>query len=94
MLRPIAVKALPDRRIWLRYSDGTEGEVDLSHLAGRGVFTLWDEPGAFEAVIIGPGRAIRWSEEVELCPDTLYMRLTGKTPEEVFPALRATGVRA
>jgi hypothetical protein len=94
MLRPIAVKALPDHRIWLRYSDGTEGEVDLSHLAGRGVFALWDQPGAFEAVTIGPGRAIRWSDEVELCPDSLYLRLTGKTPEEVFPALRAAGVRA
>jgi hypothetical protein len=22
--------------IWLRYPDGSEGEVDLSHLAGRG----------------------------------------------------------
>lgn len=94
MLRPLAVKALPGHRIWLRYSDGTEGEVDLSHLVGRGVFRLWDQPAAFEAVTIGPGRAIHWSDEVELCPDSLYMQLTGKSPEEVFPTLRATGVGA
>jgi hypothetical protein len=42
MLRPLDVKALPGHRLWLRYSDGTEGEVDLSHLVGRGVFTIWN----------------------------------------------------
>lgn len=82
MLQPTAVKALPGYRLWLRYSDGTEGEVDLSDLAGRGVFTIWDQRGAFESVTIGPGRAIRWTEEVDLCPDSLYLRLSGKTPEE------------
>jgi hypothetical protein len=94
MLQPTAVKALPGHRIWVRYSDGNEGVVDLSHLAGRGVFAAWDRPGAFEAVTIGPGRAIRWGDEVELCPDSLYMRMTGKSAEELFPALRTSGVRA
>lgn len=94
MLKPLSVKALPGYRLRLRYSDGTEGEVDLSDLAGRGVFALWNQPGAFESVSIGPGRSIHWSDEVELCPDSLYLRLTGKAPEEIFPALRAVGVRA
>ena len=38
MLRPVEVKALSDYRLWVRYSDGVTGEVDLSHLAGKGVF--------------------------------------------------------
>ena len=76
MLRPTAVKALPNYRIWLRYSDGTEGEVDLSDLAGCGVFAIWERPGVFEAVTLGPGRAIHWTDEVELCPDSLYLGLT------------------
>jgi len=33
---PIAVKPLPDYRIRIKYSDGAEGEVDFSHLAGKG----------------------------------------------------------
>lgn len=94
MLEPVDVKALSGHRLRLRYSDGTEGEVDLSHLAGRGVFGIWDQPGVFESVAIGPDRSIRWSEEVELCPDSLYLQLTGKAPEELFPALRASGVGA
>ena len=39
-------------RIWLRYSDGAEGEVDLSDIAGRGIFERWNEPGFFEKVYI------------------------------------------
>ena len=38
MLRPTAVEPRSGYRIWLRYSDGTAGEVDLSALAGQGVF--------------------------------------------------------
>ena len=37
MARPVAVQALPHFRLWLRYDDGIEGEIDLSDLAGRGV---------------------------------------------------------
>ena len=36
--RPVEVKPLENFRIWLRYDDGTEGEVNLSDVAGRGVF--------------------------------------------------------
>ena len=42
MLRPTAVTALSAYKLWLRYSDGVEGEVDLPNLAGRGVFKRWD----------------------------------------------------
>jgi hypothetical protein len=40
MFEPLEVKAPSDHRIWIRYADGEEGEVDLSHLAGQGVFKL------------------------------------------------------
>ena len=77
MLRPLDVKPLPGHRLRLRYSDGTDGEVDLSHLADCGVFALWNRPGAFEAVTLGPGRSIHWSDDVELCSDSLYLTITG-----------------
>lgn len=32
-------------RIWLRFSDGSQGEVDLSDLVGLGVFQAWEAPG-------------------------------------------------
>lgn len=75
MFRAIAVTALPGFRLWLRYADGVEGEVDLAHLAGRGVFKLWDEKGKFEKVHLGSGSAVAWNEDVEVCADALYLRI-------------------
>ncbi|MCY4112998.1 MAG: DUF2442 domain-containing protein [Chloroflexi bacterium] len=84
--RPTAVEARAGHRLWLRYSDGTDGEVDLSHLAGRGVFKLWDSPGCFASVRIAPTGGIAWGDDVELCPDALFLRLTGKSLADVLPA--------
>ncbi len=36
MIQPTEVQPRPSYRIWLRYSDGVTGEIDLSHLAGKG----------------------------------------------------------
>ena len=65
MIRPKNVEAREGHRIWLEFSDGAAGEVDLSHLAGRGVFFAWllgtqfalapMAPGCFDSVRLGPG---------------------------------------
>lgn len=89
MFKPIEVKALPNYKLWVKYSDGIEGEVDLSHLAGKGVFALWNDYAVFEQVYIGSSGEIAWSDEVDVCPDSTYMKITGKTPEQLFPNLQA-----
>ena len=94
MIRPVSVSALPNYRIKVAFSDGAEGAVDLSDLVGHGVFNAWKDERFFEGVHVGPGRQIQWSEEIELCPDAVYMRLTGKTPEELFPQLKQENSRA
>lgn len=90
MPKPVEVKALPQYRIWLRYDDGARGEVDLSDLAERGVFRVWADPAVFGAVRLGPHGAIEWAPDLDLCPDAMYLRLTGQMPEEVFPGLAST----
>jgi len=50
MFKPVKVKALGEYKIWLEYADGVKGEVDLSHLAGKGVFSLWNDYTIFENV--------------------------------------------
>jgi hypothetical protein len=88
MIRPTAVEPRDDFHIWLRYSDGAAGEIDLSHLVGHGVFQAWSNPAFFEAVHIGPDGGIAWGEDIELCPDALYMKLTGKPITEVMPGVK------
>ena len=94
MFKVVDVKPLPEFKLRLRYSDGAEGVVDLSHLAGKGVFRVWNRAGAFENVSIGSGGEIRWGDAVDLCPDALYMQVTGKSPDDVFPNLKRAGVNA
>lgn len=87
MFKPIEVRALPDYRLYVRYDNGVEGEVDLSHLVGKGVFAAWNDPGNFQKVSIGNSGEIRWNDQIDLCPDSIYMRISGKSQEEVFPNL-------
>ncbi len=94
VIRPVEVKPQEGCRLWLRYEDGAEGTVDLSHLSGRGVFAAWGDRSVFEAVRISRSGALEWPGDVDLCGDALYLRLTAKSPDEVFPALRAAGVDA
>ena len=77
MLEPVKVESRPGYRIWIEFSDGESGEVDLSHLAGQGVFVAWNEPGFFEKVHVTSHRAIAWNDDLDLCPDALYMEITG-----------------
>jgi Protein of unknown function (DUF2442) len=94
MPKPTDVKPLPNHRIWLRYDDGTEGEVDLSDLAGQGVFEPWNDPAFFNTVHLGSHGAIEWSPDLDLCPDAMYIRLTGKSVAEVFPDIRLVSTDA
>ena len=94
MFKPVQVEALPGYRLWVRYSDGTEGEIDLSHLAGKGVFALWSDPTAFDKVYIGGAGQIAWSDAIDICPDAVYIQITGKALEEVFPNLATEAVGA
>jgi len=88
MIRPTLVRALDNYRLYLEFSDGVRGEVDLSDLVGKGVFAAFEDYHFFEKAHLGPHREIEWDEYIELCADSLYLRLTGKSPEELFPKLR------
>lgn len=89
MIRPVQVEAREGYRLWLRYSDGVAGEVDLSHLVGRGIFAEWEEPANFRKAHLAKHRAIAWDNDIELCPDALYMELTGKSLEDLPEDLTA-----
>jgi len=94
MIRLTEVEPRNGFRIWLRYADGVSGEIDLSHLSGRGVFKAWEDRAFFETVHLSEAGAIAWGEEIDLCPDAMYMQLTGKSVDELMPGARATAADA
>jgi hypothetical protein len=81
----VEVEARDGLGIWVRFDDDVSGEVDLSHLAGMGVFKAWDDPGFFQQVFIGEGGEVSWPNEIDIDPYKLYMDVTGKTVEDLFP---------
>ena len=87
-MKIIRAKALPAYQLELEFESGETGVVDLSSFAGRGVFVAWQQPGVFEQVSITEQCAVEWPGEIDLCPDALYLQMTGKRAEDVFPNLQ------
>ena len=80
--------------VFLRFDDGASGTLDLSHFAGRGVFRAWQQEGVFEQISISPAGALQWPGDLDMCPDSLYLQMAGKSAAEVFPALHESHAHA
>lgn len=80
---PVKVRSKSKYVIHLEFSDGTKGDVDISHLANKGVFKAWEKGDFFSKVYLNKiSSAVAWSDEIELCPDSLFLKLKGLTFEE------------
>lgn len=75
----IACKPKPNYRIWIRFDDGLEGEVDLNYLVGKGVFEAWESIDFFNQVQINPKTdTVCWSDEIDLDPYVLREKISKK----------------
>ena len=78
MHRITDVRPLEGFQIWIKFSDGAEGVIDLSGFAGRGVFSIWEDLSVFQAVFVDPvSHTVAWPGGIDLCPDSLYVEITG-----------------
>ncbi len=76
----VAVRHLGGHRIWLRFEDGVEGEIDLlKHLGEfRGVLRPLEDPAFVAKVFIQPDfKTITWPGELDLDPVVLYCAVKG-----------------
>lgn len=88
MYKIINVTVLQNYKVRLEYSDGEKGIADLSHLVGKGVFALWNDYNTFQNVKIGSSGELLWNDQVDLCPDSLYLQITNQEPEDLFQSLK------
>jgi len=88
------ITVLQGYRLDVTFDDGVSGVVDLSNLVGKGVFAPWRDHAFFAQVRIGSSGEAAWGDQIDLCPDSLYLKATGKRPEDLFPGLRREESRA
>ena len=81
--RVVAVRALEPYKLWLRFSDRSEGIVDLAQrMELTGVLARLLDPEEFRKVGLLRGwGAICWPGEIDLDPDVLYAWVHGTTVE-------------
>ncbi len=71
-------KALPDYRLWLRFSDNTEGEIDLKDFVAsdaRPIVCALRDQTAFAAIRVEMDTVV-WANGFDLAPEFLYARAT------------------
>ena len=78
MHKVVEARTESDYRVWLKFADGASGTVDLSSLAGKGVFKAWEDKAFFASVFIDEQtHALAWAGGIDLCPGNLYATVTG-----------------
>ncbi len=81
--KPVNVKALDNYKILIEFEDGTNGEINLDFLKGKGIFEAWNDYATFKKVYIDDEtKSIAWSSDIEIDSNNLYLKLIGKTFEQ------------
>jgi len=72
MLNVCEVRVRGPYRLWLRFSDGAEGEIDLRDQLTGSIFQQLRDPSTFATVRIDPEiRTIAWPNGADFAPEFL-----------------------
>jgi Protein of unknown function (DUF2442) len=72
---------LDNYRVWLRFNDGVEGEADFSSKPRTGVYAGWASYDYFRQARIGDSGELVWDDQLDFCPDSLWLQVTGQKHE-------------
>jgi len=75
-------KPLAGYKLQLCFEDGVEGIVDLHDWKGKGVFVYWNDESNFKHFKITDSKKIEWNEDIDMDPDSFYLKLINKTFEQ------------
>lgn len=75
----IDVRPAGDWRIWVKFEDGVQGEVDISSLRGKPRFLPLEDGAFFNRVHVHPDeRVVSWGDDMEIGPVGMYDMLAHK----------------
>ena len=75
-------KTLPDYRLWVRFSDNTEGEIGLKEFIasdGRPIVAALRDQTAFSAIRVESDTVV-WANGFDLAPEFLYAQAKAHAP--------------
>ncbi len=76
MIYPVEIKALNDKEIFIKYSDGLQGTINLSFLFKNFSYEDLKNEELFKTIYIDEvSKDIYWEGHISLCKDTLYNHL-------------------
>ena len=75
MQRVESVRPLADYRLFIRFDDGTEGEIAMYDRLFGPVFEPLKDAKMFAQVFVDEFGAIAWPNGADLAPDALYEQL-------------------
>ena len=81
MLRDVVeVRPLEEYRVFLRFDNGVQGEIDLELLLSPfdGVFEPLRDRARFREVFVDDGGTIAWPNGADLAPEILYSKVSGR----------------
>jgi len=88
----ISVTPLGKYRLSLSFDDGVKGIVDLSDMAGKGVFTAWEKDDHFNKVFIEKeSGAIAWPGNIDIDTLNCYLQIKEITYDQY--KMKADAVR-
>lgn len=70
-------------RLWLRFADGSTGEVDIAELLDPfpGLFAPLRDQSIFDQVRVDLD-TLAWPGEIDIAPEALYEAATGRSAHE------------
>ena len=77
----LAVRHIGGHRLWLRFDDGVEGELDFARiLKFRGFFAPLRDPAYFAKASVHPeAGVVTWPHGVDVDTLVLYSKVTGRS---------------
>lgn len=87
--RVVAVRHRGGHVLWLRFSDGVEGEADLTDWLTGPVFEPLQDVERFAQVRLDPPFTIAWPNGADIAPEALYerLRVTGPASKRRYGSL-------
>jgi hypothetical protein len=83
-MKVVSVFPLPNYQLEVSFEDGVFGIISLANFLQTGIFSVLQDEALFKQVKFNQS-ALFWNEELEIDLLNIYLELSGKHFDELFP---------